>query len=191
VTGCARPLPLDVLVDYWFDELSPDTESATEEHLIQCTDCSQRLEWIADVGAATRELLRRGRVPLALTAALLACLEQDGVRVRHHHVEAGGYTHCTAGPDDDLVSVTLRGEFRSDERVDVVYVEAPDFLRERRTGVPFDGVRGEVTLVERGEAVRALPAQRLRLEVYGVSHSGERKIGEYTLLHAPWPGARS
>jgi hypothetical protein len=93
------------------------------------------------------------------------------------------------GPDDDLVSVTLRGEFRADERVDLAYLEAPDFLLGRRTDLPVDGERGEVVLVERGEAVRTLPAQRLRLALYGVSPSGQRTIGEYTLLHAPWPGA--
>jgi hypothetical protein len=190
MSACPTPLPLGVLVDYWFDDLSPTTDDATEEHLIGCDECSQSLRWIADVAAGTPELLRRGRVPLALTPALLARLEQDGVRIRRHHVEAGGYTHCTAGPDDDLVSVTLRGEFRPDERIDVVYLEAPEFLRGRRTDVPVDGERGELTLVERGEDVRALPAQRLKLALYGVGPSGERTIGEYTLLHAPWPGAR-
>lgn len=191
MTACSTPLPLGVLVDYWFDELPPVAEAAAEEHLIQCADCGQRLQWIAEVGAATRDLIRRGRVPLALTPALLARLEQDGVRIRHHRVEAGGSTHCTVAPDDDLVAVTLRGELRRDERVDLVYLDSPDFLRERRTDVPVDTERGEVVLVERGDMVRALPAQRLRLGLYGVGPSGERTIGEYTLLHAPWPGART
>jgi hypothetical protein len=184
-------LTLGELVDYWLAELPSATEASTEEHLFGCADCSQRLQWIAEVAGASRDLLRRGRVPLALTSDLLARLEQDGVRIRHHHVVAGGYTHCTAGPDDDLVALTLRGEFRAGERVDLVYLEAPDFLRERRTDVPVDRVRGQVTLVERGDAVRALPAQRLRVGLYGVSPAGERTIGEYTLLHAPWPGVRS
>jgi hypothetical protein len=188
---CSTPLSFGVLVDYWLDELPPATEAATEEHLLQCSDCGQRVEWVAEVAVGTRDLIRHGRVPLALTPALLARLELDGVRIRQHRVEAGGYTHCTAGPEDDLVSVTLRGEFRADERVDVVYLEAPDFLRERRTGVPVDGERREVTLAESGAAVRALPAQRLRLALYGVGPSGERTIGEYTLLHAPWPGVQA
>jgi glycine/D-amino acid oxidase-like deaminating enzyme len=182
---------MSALVDYWFDELPAAAEAAADEHLIQCTDCSQRLEWLAELDAASRELLRRGRVPLALTPALLARLEQEGVRIRHHRVEAGGYTHCTVGPDDDLVGLTLRGDFRADERVDLVYLEAPDFLRERRADLPVDGERGAVVLVERGEDIRALPAQRLRLALYGVGPAGQRTIGEYTLFHAPWPGARA
>lgn len=191
MTACSAPLPMSALVDYWFDELPAAAEAAADEHLIQCTDCSQRLEWLAELDAASRELLRRGRVPLALTPALLARLEQEGVRIRHHRVEAGGYTHCTVGPDDDLVGLTLRGDFRADERVDLVYLEAPDFLRERRADLPVDGERGAVVLVERGEDIRALPAQRLRLALYGVGPAGQRTIGEYTLFHAPWPGARA
>ena len=191
MSACARPLTLGQLVDYWLDELAPAAEAATEEHLFGCAACSQRLQWIAEVAGASRDLLRRGRVPLALTSALLARLEQDGARIRHHHVDAGGYTHCTAGPDDDLIALTLRGDFRADERVDLVYQEGPDFLRERRMDVPVDRVHGQVTLVERGDAVRALPAQRLRVELYGVGPTGERAIGEYTLLHAPWPGVHS
>ena len=190
MTGCATPLPLSVLVDYWAGELSPAAETAADEHLIACARCSERLQWIADFGAATRELLRHGRVPLAATPALVARLEQDGVRIRHHRVESGGSTDCTAAPDDDLVGLTLRGEFRPDERVDLVYLEGPDFLRERRTDLPVDHEHGEVVLVERGDAVRALPAQRLRLGLYGVGPAGERTIGEYTLFHAPWPGVQ-
>jgi glycine/D-amino acid oxidase-like deaminating enzyme len=178
-----------MLVDYWVDELPPDAETAADEHLIQCAECSQRLQWIAEVGAAAQGLFRRARVPLAVTPALLARLEQDGVRIRHHRVEAGGHTHCTAGPDDDLVGLTLRGEFRTGERIDLVYLEAPEFLRERRMDLPVDRERGEVVLVERGDAIRALPAQRVRIGLYGVSPSGERSIGEYTLLHSPWPGS--
>jgi hypothetical protein len=189
VSACTGPLTLGELVDYWADELTPAAEAAAEEHLFGCADCSERLQWIAEVAQATHGLLRQGRVPLALTSALLARLEQDGVRIRHHRVDAGGHTHCTAGPDDDLIGLTLRGEFRAGERVDLVYLEAPEFLRERRTGLPVDSERGEVVLVERGAAVRALPAQRLRLALYGVGPSGQRTIGEYTLLHTPWPGA--
>jgi glycine/D-amino acid oxidase-like deaminating enzyme len=189
VTACATPLLLGMLVDYWVDELPPDAETVADEHLIQCVECSQRLQWIAEVGMAARELFRHARVPLAVTPALLARLEQDGVRIRHHRVEAGGHTHCTAGPDDDLVGLTLRGEFRTGERIDLLYLEAPDFLRERRMDLPVDRERGEVVLVERGDTIRALPAQRVRIGLYGVSPSGERPIGEYTLLHSPWPGS--
>ena len=56
--------------------------------------------------------------------------------------------------------------------------------------VSLEAHRGQVVVVERGEAIRALPAQRVRLALYGVGPSGQRTIGEYTLFHAPWPGRR-
>jgi hypothetical protein len=191
VSPCASPLRLGELVDYWFDELTPAAEATAEEHLMHCDDCGQRLQWITEVGGATRDLIRRGRVPLALTPALLAGLEQDGVRIRRHRVESHGYTHCTAGPDDDLVAVTLQGDFRAGERVDAVYLEGSEVLLGRRTDVPVDTERGEMVLVERGDVVRTLPAQRVRIALYGIGPAGERAIGEYTLLHSPWPGARA
>ena len=190
MTPCPSPVGLGELLDYWLGRLAPVAETAAEEHLMECGDCSQRLQWIIEVGGATRDLIRRGRVPLALTPALVAGLERDGVRIRHHQVEAGGDTRCTAGPDDDLVAVTLRGDFRAGERVDAVYLEGSDVLLGRRTDVPVDTERGEMVLAERGDIVRTLPAQRVRIALYGIGPAGERSIGEYRLLHSPWPGAR-
>lgn len=187
--ACPTPLPLATLTDYWVHDLAPAAEAAAEEHLMACAACAERAEALAGVVAAARDAIRRGEVPLALTPALLARLEHDGVRIRHHHVEAGSQTRCTAGPDDDLIALTLRGEFHAGERVDLVYLDAPESLRERRTDVPVDNERGEVVFAERGDAVRALPALRMRLGLYGIGPAGERTIGEYTLLHTPWPGA--
>ncbi len=55
-------------------------------------------------------------------------------------------------------------------------------------GVPVDLERGELTFAEPGEVIRALPANRARIRLYGINATGERTIGEYTLLHTPWPG---
>jgi hypothetical protein len=35
--------------------------------------------------------------------------------------------------------------------------------------------------------IRALPANRATIRLYGTGAAGERTIGEYTLLHTPWP----
>jgi hypothetical protein len=47
---------------------------------------------------------------------------------------------CTAGPDDELIAVTLRREFRPDERVDLDYFDAPGALAERQAVLPVVGV---------------------------------------------------
>jgi hypothetical protein len=186
--GCAAPLPLATLVDDWAGELPPADEAAVEEHLMACAACAGRAERLGRLSAAIPALIARGRVRLVLTAALLARLERDGVRIRHHVVEAGGRTRCTAGPDDDLIAVALRAPLRAGERVDLAYLEAPAGLDVggRWTDVPVDVARGEVMFVEPGAAIRPLPAGRARLALYGVGPAGERTIGEFTLLHAPW-----
>jgi hypothetical protein len=178
-------------VDYWLAELPAPSEAATEEHLLACDDCTRRAEELARLGAAVRDLVRRGRVGLGLTPALLARLERDGVRIRRHRVEPGGETRCTAGPDDDLIAVTLRGEFRADEQVDLVLLDAPEPLAGRRAAVPVDLERGELTFVEPGEVIRTLPAHQARIRLHGVGAEGERTIGEYMLLHTPWPAGRT
>jgi hypothetical protein len=50
-----------------------------------------------------------------------------------------------AGPDDELIAVTLRGEFRPDERVDLVYLDAPGALAERQAALPVVGVNDGYT----------------------------------------------
>lgn len=47
---------------------------------------------------------------------------------------------CTAGPGDELIAVTFRGEFRPDERIDLVYLDAPGALAERHAALPVVGV---------------------------------------------------
>jgi len=189
--ACPVPLPLATLVDHWAGELAPADEAAVEEHLMACGACAERAASLGRLAAATRELIARGRVPLVLTPALLARLERDGMRIRRHVVEAGGQTRCTAGPDDDLIAVTLRVPLRAGERVDLVYLEAPAGLDlgARWTDVPVDVARGEVVFAEPGDAIRLLPAGRARLCLLGVGPAGERTIGEFTLLHTPWAGA--
>jgi hypothetical protein len=182
---------LATLVDPWAGELPAADEAAVEAHLMACGACAEQAAWLGRLAAATREVVPRGRVPLVLTPALLTRLERDGVRIRRHVVEAGGRTRCTAGPDDDLIAVTLRAPLRAGERVDLVYLEAPTGLDRgaRWTDVPVDVTRGEVVFVEPGDAIRPLPAGRARIALLGVGPVGERTIGEFTLLHTPWAGA--
>jgi hypothetical protein len=195
VSACATPVPPDTLASYWLGELTAPSEETVDAHLIGCADCSRRVERLARLGDAVRELVQRGHVSLGLTPALLERLAQDGVRIRHYRVDPGGQTRCTAGPDDDLVAVTLKGDFRAGERVDLVFLDGPGLLDERRTAVPVDLERGELVFAEPGAVIRALPAHRATIRLYGASAAGERTIGEYTLLHTPWhtagPEARS
>jgi hypothetical protein len=188
VSACARALAPSTCLEYWLGELAPAAEAEVEEHLLACAECSARTSRLARLGPAVRDLVRRGALPLCLPPPFLERLEDEGVRVRHHRVDPGGSVRCTAGPDDDLVSMRLAGDFRPGERVDLVVEGIPDRLPARRRDVPVDPERGELVFVEPGDVIRALPAHVAVVRVYGVGAAGERPIGEYTLHHSPWPG---
>jgi hypothetical protein len=178
---CPTPIPLAAVVDYWLGE-HPEA-SELEEHLMACAPCSARLDRLAAIVEGVRRLVGKGRLPLILTSALLAQLEAEGVRIRHHRVDPGGRTACTAGPDDDLVSVWLSGDFRSGERIDVMLAGA---FAVRLEDVPVDRTRGQIILVEPGATIRPLPAHTTTIRVLGVGEEGERTIAEYSLDHQPW-----
>jgi hypothetical protein len=184
---CASPIALASVVDYWVGEHQRADE--LEEHLMSCATCSATTARFAAIAHGVRTLVRRGGVALVLTPALLARLEQDGVRIRHHHVDPGGRTACTAGPEDELVAMWLTGDFRPGERVDVVIADAP-VVSKRLEDVPVDCDRGRLVFVEPGATIRLLPAHRATIRLLGVTGGAERTIGEYTLDHEPWATGR-
>ncbi|HZS33369.1 MAG TPA: hypothetical protein VFC42_08330 [Methylomirabilota bacterium] len=186
VTGCPAPLPLSRAIEYWLGELPAAAEAELDLHLLACADCTRHLTWVAEVARALPEVVRGGRVPLALTTALVAKLEQDGVRIRHHRVAAGGAVRCTAAPGDDLVALWLAGPFRTGERVDLEYLGLPGVPAVRREDVPVDPGRSELVFVEPGDVIRAFPAHVTVVRAYAVAGAGERLIGTYTLHHTPW-----
>ena len=188
MSACAAPFPLGTLADYWLGELPPAEAEAAEAHVFGCADCTARTAWLAALADGVRGLVRCGALSLVLTPALLARLEADGVRIRRHRVAPGGRTRCTAGPDDDLVAVSLSGNFPPGERVDLIFRDAPPGIAERIEDVPVDRAAGLVTWVEPGDVIRPLPAHVAVVRLHGVSAAGERTIGEYTLDHTPWPG---
>jgi hypothetical protein len=188
MTPCRTPLPLATCVEYWLGELPPAVEDEVEAHLLACTECSGRIEPLAQLAHALPDLVRRGVLPLGLTPTLLQRLEQEGLRIRYHHVSPGGSVCCTAGPDDDLVAMRLTGEFRLGERVDLAIEGGLEGLAARREDVLVDHAHGEVVFVEPGALIRRFPAHVAVIRLYGVGEAGERPIGEYTLHHTPWPG---
>ena len=187
MNACRAPIAFETLVDYWIGDLDADSLDTVEAHLMTCDTCTARATGLAELAHGVRLLVRDGRVASGVTSALLERLERDGVRVRRHRVAPGGSVACTAGPDDDLIAMSLVGDFRSDERVDLVFVDAPGPFPARRLDVPVDRARGEVSFTELADVIRRLPAHVAILKLYGISETGERAIGEYTLRPPPWP----
>jgi hypothetical protein len=100
---------------------------------------------------------------------------------------SSGASRPASGSSGSAASATAPRLRTSSRRFWYVFLDAPNTLGERRTAVPVDLERGEVVFAESGDVIRALPASRATIRLYGTGAAGERTIGEYTLLHTPWP----
>ena len=187
MNACPRPLPLGVLVDYWFDELPPDQESLIEQHLLACGSCSERLQQLAALSAGTRQVVTSGECGAVLTGTFVARLKAAGLRVREYPVSSGGSVACTIAPEDDLVVSRLRASLGGIERLDLV-LQGPAPHGARLQDVPFNSQAGEVIFAPSAAYLRTLDTLTQRLQLIAVAESGERLVGEYTFNHRRFPG---
>ncbi len=180
--GCLRPIPAEVLVDYWLDRREPEEELELEEHLFGCEECFAGLEALAALGEAVRRLGLEGRLRGGLGPSLLERLERDGRVIRRYRAAAGGHIHCTAGADDDLVVLELAADLADVERVDLLHLSADGALLQRVRQLPVIGGR-EVAWASPGDVIRSLPTSIMFVRLMAVEPEGERLLGEYTLHH--------
>lgn len=185
--GCASPVPLATLLEYWLGELDEAREDQLDEHLLGCGHCSANLQRLVDLAGGVHAAVRTGAVGAVLTDTFVKRLAAQGLRLREYRVPHNGSVNCTVAPEDDLLIARLDAPLAGVERLDVERVggggERLEYLRD----VPFDAAAGEVILSERMERLRALPASTLRIRLLAVAPSGERLVGEYTFHHTPWP----
>jgi len=186
--GCASPIPLATLLEYWFGELDEGREAQLDEHLLGCGHCSASLQSLVDLAAAVRAAVRAGAVHTVVTDAFVQRLAAQGLRLREYRVPHNGSVHCTVAPDDDLLISRLAAPLAGVERLDVEQLDGEGTAFERLRDVPFDATAGEVVLTYRMERLRALPASTLKTRLLAMTPSGERLVGEYAFHHAPYPG---
>ena len=186
---CTASLPLAALIDYWLGDLDAAGEEAIERHLFGCGECSATLESIAELAGGIRTLLRRGELAAAVTPAFVEALRRSGLRLRQYGVPCNGSVHCTVAPDDDLLITRLQAPLAGIERLDLVAIEPGDRAPQRLDDIPFSAAAGEVVLLPRVDRIRALGESTTTMRLVAVDPGGERVIGEYRFLHAPWPGA--
>lgn len=186
--GCAIPIALATLLEYWLGELDAAREGQLDEHLLGCDHCSANLQGLVDIAGGIHAAVRAGAVPVVLTDAFVKRLAAQNLRLRQYRVPHNGSVHCTVAPDDDLLVTRLEAPLAGVDRLDLERsgVEAQGV--ERLRDVPFDAAAGEVVIALRMDRVRALPASTLRMRLLAVAPSGERLIGEYTFNHTPWSG---
>ena len=183
--SCARPIPFEVLVDWWLERGPVEEPADTEEHLFGCAECSAGLEAVAALGEGVRRLGQQGRLGRGFVPSLLERLERDGRVIRRYRAEAGGHVHCTAGPDDDWVVMELAADLAGIERVDLVHLAADGALLQRLPGLPVIGGR-EVLWATPGDFVRSLPTTVMSVRLMAVDEERERLVAEYTLHHTAY-----
>jgi anti-sigma factor RsiW len=178
-------LDLAQLAAYWLGELDDAAQMQVEEHAFACAQCTQRLHFLAEIGAGVRALLWEGALAFAVTPAFLDELRAQGMHLREYRVAPGGRVNCTIAPRDDFVVSRLQAPLEGVARLDVeVHIEGE--LHERRNDIPFDPARGEVLLLPSAARLRAITAPTIhRMRLLAVEDGGERLIGEYRFNHTP------
>jgi hypothetical protein len=111
-----------------------------------------------------------------------AARERHGVRVRLYSLTPGEIVPCAAFPDDDLVVVSVRGDFAGIDGITLSVTGAGDTPLAVLNDVPVSPTDDELLWATPGAVVRRMPTARVTLTVTAGGESG-RRLGEYVLDH--------
>ena len=176
--------PDETLLGYWLDELDEDEAADVEAHLFECDDCGARLRELLRLRDAVKREFVAGHVSSAVSDGFVRQLKREGLRVREYSLVPGGSVACTVAPDDDLLVAHLRADLAGVRQLDVEYDDPGGVHRSRH--LPFDPVRGEVTLVAPTQLLKRAREMTQRMRLLSVTADSERLIGEYTFNHSAW-----
>jgi RNA polymerase sigma-70 factor (ECF subfamily) len=136
-----------------------------------------RRETLLETYAQTEEGVEAPE-PLALDAGRLAeCLQALAERV-----------DCTIRADEDAVAGRMRVPLAGVKRLDIVRtieVEGRQVGRWRAEDVPFEPETDEVVTLPSAAALKTMPANTARVQLFAVDEAGERLLGEVTFAHTP------
>jgi hypothetical protein len=179
---CDAPVSDDDLVDYCTETIAGADAERIEEHLFSCAGCAARLDAMASLGSGLAALVRRGRISGIVSRSLLNRLQRDGVQVRQYTLWPGETVPCAAFPGDDLLVVSLRGDFAGSESVSLSVTGPEDAAFGHFGDVPVSPSDIEILWATPGDRVRRMPSTRLRLKLISGS-AGTAVLGEYELDH--------
>jgi hypothetical protein len=189
--SCTAPIPWDTLFAYWLGELEPDSAEQVEEHYLGCAQCSQRLEQAAALARGIRDLARRSSVNMVVDDGFVSRLREEGRQVREYRLTPNGSVNCTVTAEDDFVVGRLEAPLTGVQRIDMVTRFSFTDADQRQEDIPFVADSGVVVVSPSIDALRAMPASSLRVQLLAVDNQGERIIGEYTFNHTPHPSTLS
>ena len=186
--ACAKPIEFETLVAYWLGELPAAAEAAVEEHYFGCAYCARRLERLAALAGGIRAAVREGKVWGFVTPSFVEHMKREGLRVREYRTEVGGRVDCTIRADEDAVVGRMRVPLAGVKRLDIlntVEVEGREVMRMRAEDVPFEPGSDEVVTLPSAAALKKMPANIGRVQLFAVDDAGERLLGEVTFAHTP------
>lgn len=184
---CQAPVSEDDLLDYWTRAIDELEAERVEEHLFSCGDCAARLETLVSIGGGLRMLVKQGRVAGVISRSLLNRMQRDGVHVRMYSLLPGERVPCAAFPADDLLVLSLRGDFAAAEAVTVSLLGHADAILAQASDVPVAPRDVEILWATPGDAIRQMPSSRVRLRV--TSQAPDQVLAEYELDHTAIPPA--
>jgi hypothetical protein len=180
-------IELERLVKLALDELGETEAADVEEHVLACGSCAATLERLLRLGDAVREVVRAGKLAFPATGGLVTELERAGLVSRSYLLAPDRIVPCAVSAEDIYAVTTFEADLRGVERVDIVRTVLGRSIR--MNDVPFDAESGLVRIVSRSDVLRTLPTTRIKLELFAVEGSGERRLSEYFLDHTGASGA--
>jgi hypothetical protein len=191
--SCPTPIDAALLADYWLAALPQPEEDRIEEHLFACAECAARLEEMAALAGALRNLARQGSLTMVVSDAFLERAAEEGLRVRQYSPPPGGGVECTVTAADDLLIGRLSANLTAATRIDLSLCDAQGVERLRLSDIPFNPTAPGVALEQSITYAKAAPSETLIARLLSLDESGrELLLGEYTFNHTrtiPGPAA--
>lgn len=176
---------LMALADYWVSE-APD--EGIEDHLFECGECTETLQWVARFAKGVREVVRRGNLGVILTPEFVERLVREGLRVRQYAPPAGGAVQCTVTSQDDLLMGRLKADLSSTARVDALLCDRTGNPYHRVADIPFRATAAsELIFNEPIDNARASGENVMVVKLVDPSAGTDRLLAEYRFEHFPSP----
>jgi hypothetical protein len=166
------------LVNYWAGDLSASEETACEEHVFACEECSLASERVA---AITETL--RGLIPPLLSPEAFAKLSARGVKIVENPMQPGERREVDFPEHADILLHRLRGlALEGAQRVSFVLRSASSQqVIASFDDAPVDRANGEVLLACQKHFSQYPPDTVAEVRVHAAD--GGERLSTYTILH--------
>lgn len=175
--SCAAPVSLELVHDYFAEELDSAEQAALEDHVFSCDACAGAFDRAAAFALGLRSL-----IPPVISHQKLESLRRMGQQIRVTRVEPERPVDVLFARELSLLVHALHADLERAERVDLEILDAHGQTIVGIEGVPFDRASGEVLIACQRHYQHAFPeVGTFRLSTL---ESGEHKRAfEYVVNH--------